>query len=184
LELATNFYRNSLDILVSRGSEYEAGQCIGGLAAVAQACGEPERAARWLGFEEAVRERQELGLAPDEREMRMRTRALAIESLGNAEFTRCWEAGRSMQPGAVFAEARSWMPTLPDPGKELCVLTRRELEVLEELALGRSNEEIAGDLFVSKRTIETHVASILAKLDVKSRGAAVKAGRERGLLPQ
>ena len=51
-------------------------------------------------------------------------------------------------------------------------LSRRELQVLELLGLGLSNEELAARLFISRRTAEHHVSSILAKLELKSRAEA------------
>ncbi len=61
-------------------------------------------------------------------------------------------------------------------------LTAREQEVLAALALGLSNDEIGGRLFVSPKTVDHHVSSILAKLGVRSRGAAVAEARRVGLL--
>jgi DNA-binding CsgD family transcriptional regulator len=61
-------------------------------------------------------------------------------------------------------------------------LTPRELEVLHELADGRRNTEIAAELVLSRRTVDHHVSAILRKLGVDSRGAAVRAARESGLL--
>ncbi|MEU8801681.1 AAA family ATPase [Spirillospora sp. NPDC048819] len=60
-------------------------------------------------------------------------------------------------------------------------LTARESEVLRLLARGRSNREIAGELFISPKTASVHVSHILAKLGVASRGEAVAAARDRGL---
>jgi DNA-binding CsgD family transcriptional regulator len=55
-------------------------------------------------------------------------------------------------------------------------LTERELEVLRLVAAGRSNREIAGELFISPKTASVHVSNILGKLGVASRGeAAAKA---------
>jgi len=55
-------------------------------------------------------------------------------------------------------------------------LTERELEVLRLVAAGRSNREIAGELFISPKTASVHVSNILGKLSVASRGeAAAKA---------
>ncbi len=54
-------------------------------------------------------------------------------------------------------------------------LTGRELEVLQLIAAGRSNREIASELFISPKTASVHVSNILAKLDVSTRGAAAAA---------
>ena len=54
----------------------------------------------------------------------------------------------------------------------LSELTQREREVLAKLAQGLGNKEIAGVLFVSEKTVKTHVANILSKLDVKTRTQA------------
>jgi ATP/maltotriose-dependent transcriptional regulator MalT len=51
-------------------------------------------------------------------------------------------------------------------------LTSRELEVLKHLTMGKTNKEIAADLFLSERTIDRHVSNILMKIDVPSRAAA------------
>lgn len=61
--------------------------------------------------------------------------------------------------------------------------TERELDVLRLVAAGRSNEEIARELFVSRATVKTHLAHLYDKLGVQSRTAAVAAARDRGILP-
>ena len=61
-------------------------------------------------------------------------------------------------------------------------LTARQSEVLDLLAVGLSNSEIADRLFVSDRTVENHVRGILKKLGVANRQAAVAAAHERGIL--
>lgn len=62
-------------------------------------------------------------------------------------------------------------------------LSRRELEVLELIAAGHSNREIADKLFVSTSTIKTHVSNILAKLDASRRTQAIRRARELRLIP-
>jgi two-component system NarL family response regulator len=61
-------------------------------------------------------------------------------------------------------------------------LTRRELEVLQELASGLSNQEIAAHLFISENTVKYHVHSILEKLNLSDRRDATVYAREHGLL--
>jgi ATP/maltotriose-dependent transcriptional regulator MalT len=61
-------------------------------------------------------------------------------------------------------------------------LSRRELEVLQLIAAGRTNREIAHELFLSTRTVDMHARNILAKLDCRSRTDATRRATELGLL--
>ncbi|MGO4592677.1 response regulator [Leifsonia sp. 2TAF2] len=61
-------------------------------------------------------------------------------------------------------------------------LSSREMQVLELVAAGRSNTEVAAELFVSETTVKSHLAHIFTKLGVASRTAAVSAARRQGIL--
>ncbi len=81
--------------------------------------------------------------------------------------------------GAPEFGSRQLLPALaPRPQ----ILTQRELEVLELVAHGETDQGIADRLHVSRRTINCHVSNILAKLDVRSRTAAAITAARIGLL--
>ena len=61
-------------------------------------------------------------------------------------------------------------------------LTRREVGVVQLLAVGRTNREIASELFLSTRTVDAHVRNILRKLDCRSRVEAAHRANELGLV--
>lgn len=62
-------------------------------------------------------------------------------------------------------------------------ITKRELEILELIARGMSNREIAEKLFVSENTVKTHSSRLFDKLGAKRRTQAVQLGKEMGLIP-
>jgi DNA-binding NarL/FixJ family response regulator len=78
--------------------------------------------------------------------------------------------------------ARDHGPTAPSDGEPGEALTPREREVLELLAHGLSNRQIADALAISEHTAKFHVASISAKLGASSRTEAVRLGVRRGLI--
>ena len=61
-------------------------------------------------------------------------------------------------------------------------LSKREYEVLQAIALGFSNKEIANQLFVSESTIKTHVSNVLVKLNAKRRTQAIQIAKELQIL--
>ena len=125
--------------------------------------------------------------------------ATAKAALGDERFTEAQTAGRAMDLDALTRRiervARAIVGPrhdpvrvdLPAPDAEADAgvehrLTDRELEILRLLAAGKSTSDIAGELFVSTRTITTHVAHILEKLDLPNRTAAVAYAMREGLV--
>jgi two-component system response regulator NreC len=78
----------------------------------------------------------------------------------------------------VAAEAEERVRAEEDP------LSEREHEILRLLALGHTNQEIASQLFLSVRTVETHRAHIMQKLRISTRAELVRYALERGMLDQ
>ena len=62
-------------------------------------------------------------------------------------------------------------------------ITPRELEVLQLIANGHSNQEIAQLLFVSLNTVKTHISNVLSKLNAQRRTQAIQRAKDEGLLP-
>lgn len=62
-------------------------------------------------------------------------------------------------------------------------LTKREIEVLSLVIEGNSSKEVADQLYVSKRTVDFHLANIYHKLDVTNRVQAFREATKRGLIP-
>ncbi len=72
---------------------------------------------------------------------------------------------------------------LNEPELERLGISKREYEVLELIAQGLSNQEIAERLFVSLSTVKTHSSNLFMKLDARRRTQAIHRAKELGLLP-
>ena len=95
-----------------------------------------------------------------------------------AQAVRAAARGEAYFSPAVSAQAEAW-----SRGELPAGLTERELEVLQLLAAGLSNKEIAQSLSVSVRTANFHVGNILHKLDAISRVEAVVWAKDHGVVP-
>jgi DNA-binding NarL/FixJ family response regulator len=93
-------------------------------------------------------------------------------------------AGEGLLPPSITRRVIEQFATLPPPGgtNALAQLTDREREVLKLIARGLSNAEIATELFVSDATVKSHVAHLLAKLQLRDRIQAVVLAYESGLV--
>jgi len=104
-----------------------------------------------------------------------------IEPEALAQAIRAVNAGRVLLEPAVAAALLDGDPGAGRPERHLPALTDREREVLGQLALGRSNREIARALVVAEKTVKTHVSSILSKLDLADRTQAALYAVRTGL---
>jgi DNA-binding CsgD family transcriptional regulator len=96
------------------------------------------------------------------------TREIAVPAVGATEPVAAYSAGVALAKDPAAAEA-----ALARLG-----VSQRELEVLQLMAEGLSNQEIAARLFVSLNTVKTHSQRLFEKLDVRRRTQAVETGRK------
>ena len=99
---------------------------------------------------------------------------------------------KDAEPEILLAAVRTVARGKPyiDPGVSRLIiqagdseqLTRRELDVLRQMALGKSNRDVAAALDLSEETVKTHVAHLLAKLQVENRAQAIVQSLKRGLV--
>jgi len=149
-------------------------------ASLAAAAGKPDQSARWFGAVEARAE--VVGFAwPQPEQARFGRIAGDVRSaLGDAAFDTAWAAGRTLPFERAIADAEAMLAATATPVSvgssdhpaTRSELTPRELDVLRLLVAGRSNPEIAQALFVTRRTVTTHLTSIFAKLGVATRTEA------------
>ena len=99
---------------------------------------------------------------------------LAVHHTANGQTT--------VAPRLVERLLREYAERRVAPSPVLDRLTRRETEVLREVAAGRSNAEIAERLYLGEGTVKTHVAALLRKLEVRDRTQAAVAAYELGLV--
>jgi DNA-binding NarL/FixJ family response regulator len=90
------------------------------------------------------------------------------------------EAPATEEPGASDTRPRHLTSRHADA---IARLTDRERQVLRLMGRGKSNAEIAAELYLGAATVKTHVSNVLAKLDVRDRVQAVVVAHEAGLIP-
>jgi DNA-binding CsgD family transcriptional regulator len=106
------------------------------------------------------------------------------------------DASRALLSSLLSKSPEVQVVSAGDPGADLLIapasraraeqreepLTHREIEVLEAIAAGRANKQIADELGISSHTVKFHTSSIYQKLHVTNRAEAVALGIRRGLL--
>ncbi|HTU86403.1 MAG TPA: tetratricopeptide repeat protein [Solirubrobacteraceae bacterium] len=148
---------------------------------------DPERGAEVLGATEALREQLGTPVPPAEAPDLDAARAALERRINAGTFASAWADGRARELDAVVDLALDALDGLDAPaatgGASVPVLTQRELAVLELLAAGHTNREIAASLYISPSTAGVHVSNILRKLGANRRVDAAGIAHKLGLLP-
>jgi non-specific serine/threonine protein kinase len=150
------------------------------------------RAARLWGAAEALLKAIEVTAyvyAPDRSHYQSQVTAARAQIDDDAAWETAWAEGRAMTPEQAVEYATSGEEptplTAPVPEKPpTSSLTRREREVAILVARELTNRQIASELTLSERTVETHVRNILSKLGLRSRAQLAPWLTEQGLLGQ
>jgi DNA-binding CsgD family transcriptional regulator len=157
-------------------------------AALAGAQEQAERSARLWGAAETLRERIGIVFSPFERSYFEPYISAAQGRLDEASWDAAWAEGRALtleqaveyaletRPDEEPQEEPSPKPSYPGG------LSAREVEVLRLVARGMTNAQIAGELFVSPRTVNWHLGSVYRKLGFSSRAEATRYAAEHDLL--
>jgi len=179
---AQTLFGESLALVRELGSKLVIPAALEGVAVVVAGRGESVEAARLWGAAEALREAMGTLIHPVYRAIYERSVAAARAQLGEKTFTAAWAEGRAMtweqalavrEPVKLPSETQPtpparFSPTYPDS------LTAREVEVLRLLAQGLTDVQIAEQLIISPRTVNSHLTSIYGKIQVSSRSAATR----------
>jgi non-specific serine/threonine protein kinase len=176
LEQAEAIFAECMDILHKGQFQLDMARCLAGYADLRLAQGHVEHAVRLLASEVVYSQSRSTHI-PIDRIRYERTLAAARAQLDEAAFNAAWDAGRKLTLEQAFAEAGQVTITLQTPPRDLMprdpnALTVREREVLRLVATGLSDAQIAAQLVISRRTVQTHLTSIFGKFGVNSRSAA------------
>jgi predicted ATPase/DNA-binding CsgD family transcriptional regulator/Tfp pilus assembly protein PilF len=182
----------SIIAFLSVGDKLAISECLVRLALGAEPAVDARTSAHLLGAADASLASigAPIPLSDDERRQR---EAPFRSALGDAVFEREVRAGHELTLDEAATLARGLTPGRPNVKSEFAVdavasrrtdhgLTARELEVLRLVAAGHSNADIAELLFISPRTVSTHVTNVLGKLGVDNRAAAVSYAYQHDLI--
>ncbi|MDE3091215.1 MAG: tetratricopeptide repeat protein, partial [Chloroflexota bacterium] len=200
LPRALDFFGESLKLYIEISNNLAIARGLVAFGGVAIVQGQDEVAARLFGSAEALAEKAGEPLwrrdsqnpyeriVIFERDLYDRNLAALRAKLDQVVLAKWWAEGRTLTLEQVVVEAERLTVMRPSPPHAAVAvqyplgLTTREVEVLGLLARGLSNQQIADQLVLSKRTVHAHLRSIYGKLDVTTRGAATRAVLERKIV--
>jgi DNA-binding CsgD family transcriptional regulator/tetratricopeptide (TPR) repeat protein len=190
--MARRLYEESLAIVRRLEDKEFTASCLEGLGEVVAAQGEPAWAVQLWGEADSLRQSIGAPMAPVNRATYEQAVAAARHDLGEKAFATAWAEGRTMTavqdlpaqeavPMSPSMEARQ--PSVPPTGRiPPAGLTAREVEILQLLAQGLTDPQIAERLVIARRTVNWYLTSIYSKIGVSSRSAATRYAIEHHLV--
>jgi non-specific serine/threonine protein kinase len=181
---AVALFQESLEQGRAHGNLPDAVDALEGLGRVSAVTGQTRQAARLFGAAAALRAEFAMPHTPIDAAFVAPVLASLQETLGAEAYAAAWADGRALSQQEAIEEALALHaePLGAGSGAAAHGLTRRELEVLRLVAVGRSNQEIGEVLFISRVTAARHVANIFSKLGFDSRAQAMAYAHEHGLV--
>ena len=144
------------------------------LAQLAVGSGEHQYAARLLGAAGAMRQRNGIVRYRIYDDEVAAAQAVARDMLGEADFQSAWNGGAALSADEAIAFAQRGRGVRKRPASGWESLTPTEHDVVRQVSDGLSNKDIAARLFISPRTVQTHLTHVYAKLGLDSRVQLVK----------
>ena len=177
--------------------------CLQGFAARAAADGQPQRAARLFAAAASLLRAEDTSVDPFDRAEHVtgydRDIASVRDALGDATFAAAWATGEALSPdeAVTLALSNDDAPATGGEDQERPApsafrlppsalpdgLTAREVEVLRLVAAGRTNKEIAAELFLSPATVRRHTINLYGKIGARGRTDATAYAFHHGLVP-
>jgi DNA-binding CsgD family transcriptional regulator len=173
LDQARGFYREGLTIAQRIDDRVAQYALLDSLGCVAAGSAQPRVAAQLLGAAETVRTQAGASLIPILAPMIATAEDVAVAAIGQSKFDAELNAGKRLSRDEAIRLALGE----PDPraaraaanDKDAGLLGKREADVAQLVAEGLSNKQIGAKLFISERTVDSHVRNILNKLGFNSR---------------
>jgi predicted ATPase/DNA-binding CsgD family transcriptional regulator len=182
----------SLDLFEQVGAADCLADCLAGVAVLAAACRQPAPAARLFGAAAALQDALGYPFPLPERATYQRAERVVQTQLGEPGYAAAYAAGRMLTSAQAIVEATKMLcaPVSADQAGPVqsrssaadCRLTPRELDVVRLIVEGRRDQEIADTLFMSRRTVQTHVTHLYAKLGASTRAEVAAYAVRHGLV--
>jgi DNA-binding CsgD family transcriptional regulator len=168
-EAAERYAHDALAIATDVGAELNVPDIFDFLAGLAAQAESYLEAARLVGAAEAVRQRTgevryEIYRAGNEASV-----AMIRDAMGQKDFDAAWAEGAALSTEEAIAYAQRGRGERKRPSTGWASLTPAELDVVRLVSAGLGNKDIATRLFVSPRTVETHLTHVYTKLGLASR---------------